>query len=211
LAAVVAVCLCFAHGVNGQGTCSPSAPCAGGLCCSQYGYCGSTSAYCGAGCQSQCSGSSSSSGSSSGSGGTGNSLPNIATWYCSTSNPGSYGSCFPGSCGTYSSINGHGIVALNPKLFGTGSACAYQGSACGQCWKITGPTGTTTVAVTDCCAGYSGHPSCLSDPSDSTCDWCAADDNNHFDLDHDSFSTVCGSAGFGAGHCTLSSVTKVAC
>lgn len=30
--------------------------CSGGLCCSQYGYCGSTSAYCGAGCQSQCGG-----------------------------------------------------------------------------------------------------------------------------------------------------------
>ncbi|XP_073106012.1 basic endochitinase A isoform X2 [Elaeis guineensis] len=30
--------------------------CPNGLCCSQYGYCGSTSAYCGDGCQSQCSG-----------------------------------------------------------------------------------------------------------------------------------------------------------
>lgn len=28
--------------------------CANGLCCSQYGYCGRTPAYCGAGCQSQC-------------------------------------------------------------------------------------------------------------------------------------------------------------
>ncbi|KAG6520710.1 hypothetical protein ZIOFF_017770 [Zingiber officinale] len=28
--------------------------CSGGLCCSQYGYCGSSSAYCGTGCQSQC-------------------------------------------------------------------------------------------------------------------------------------------------------------
>ena len=28
------------------------ATCANNLCCSQYGYCGSTSAYCGAGCQS---------------------------------------------------------------------------------------------------------------------------------------------------------------
>ena len=28
--------------------------CSGGLCCSQYGYCGSTSAYCSTGCQSQC-------------------------------------------------------------------------------------------------------------------------------------------------------------
>ncbi|KAJ4972816.1 hypothetical protein NE237_005990 [Protea cynaroides] len=30
--------------------------CPGGVCCSQYGYCGSTSDYCGNGCQSQCSG-----------------------------------------------------------------------------------------------------------------------------------------------------------
>ncbi|KAK4774081.1 hypothetical protein SAY87_029100 [Trapa incisa] len=30
--------------------------CAGGLCCSQYGYCGSTAPYCVTGCQSQCTG-----------------------------------------------------------------------------------------------------------------------------------------------------------
>lgn len=28
--------------------------CANGLCCSQYGFCGTTRAYCGFGCQSQC-------------------------------------------------------------------------------------------------------------------------------------------------------------
>lgn len=28
--------------------------CKGGLCCSKFGYCGSTKAYCGPGCQSQC-------------------------------------------------------------------------------------------------------------------------------------------------------------
>ena len=32
--------------------------CPGGLCCSQFGWCGSTIAYCGTGCQSQCGGSS---------------------------------------------------------------------------------------------------------------------------------------------------------
>ncbi|KAJ8618291.1 hypothetical protein MRB53_014477 [Persea americana] len=32
------------------------AKCPGGLCCSNYGYCGSTDPYCGTGCQSQCSG-----------------------------------------------------------------------------------------------------------------------------------------------------------
>lgn len=33
------------------------AKCAGGLCCSKYGYCGTSAAYCGDGCQSQCTGS----------------------------------------------------------------------------------------------------------------------------------------------------------
>jgi basic endochitinase B len=47
------------------------ATCANNLCCSQYGYCGSTEAYCGTGnCQSQCGGGSSGGGSSGG-GGTG--------------------------------------------------------------------------------------------------------------------------------------------
>ncbi|KAL5714681.1 chitinase [Ranunculus cassubicifolius] len=40
------------------GTQSGGAVCAGGACCSQYGYCGSTSVYCGTGCQSQCGGNS---------------------------------------------------------------------------------------------------------------------------------------------------------
>jgi len=36
------------------GTQANGAVCANRLCCSQYGYCGNTIAYCGAGCQSQC-------------------------------------------------------------------------------------------------------------------------------------------------------------
>jgi hypothetical protein len=34
--------------------CSSSQPCSDGLCCSQYGYCGCTDAYCGNGCQNHC-------------------------------------------------------------------------------------------------------------------------------------------------------------
>ncbi|CAI5486520.1 unnamed protein product [Closterium sp. Naga37s-1] len=41
-------------------SCSASAPCANNLCCSKWGWCGSTVDHCGAGCQSQCSGSASS-------------------------------------------------------------------------------------------------------------------------------------------------------
>ncbi|KAI5402230.1 endochitinase A2 [Lathyrus oleraceus] len=40
------------------GTQAGGALCPGGLCCSKFGWCGSTSEYCGDGCQSQCSGSS---------------------------------------------------------------------------------------------------------------------------------------------------------
>ncbi|RWV78812.1 hypothetical protein GW17_00060151, partial [Ensete ventricosum] len=43
--------------------------CPGGLCCSQYGWCGNTDQYCGQGCQSQCAGSTPSPSTPSGSGG----------------------------------------------------------------------------------------------------------------------------------------------
>ncbi|KAI9175254.1 hypothetical protein H9P43_006615 [Blastocladiella emersonii ATCC 22665] len=37
-----------------DGTCGGKKVCPGGQCCSQYGWCGTTSEYCGTGCQSQC-------------------------------------------------------------------------------------------------------------------------------------------------------------
>nr|ACY06324.1 class IV chitinase 4-5 [Pseudotsuga menziesii] len=53
--ALVLVLLLLGVCVNAQ-----NCGCASGLCCSKYGYCGTTSAYCGAGCQSgPCSSSSS--------------------------------------------------------------------------------------------------------------------------------------------------------
>ncbi|OXK37948.1 hypothetical protein CDL40_05200, partial [Escherichia coli] len=159
----VLVCLLLVGLVAGTGEC----PCAAGQCCSIYGYCGTTSEYCGAGsCASQCP-ASSSSGSSSGGGG---SSGGIATWYCSLSNPGAYGNCFPGSCGTYSSINGHGIAALNPRAYTNADTCHYQGSSCGKCYSISGPGGSATIAVTDCCAGYPSSPTCTSAPTNPTCD-----------------------------------------
>nr|QBZ68892.1 chitinase 1 [Lilium longiflorum] len=51
------------------GTQRGGAVCPGGLCCSQFGYCGSTIAYCGDGCQSQCIGGGSGGGSGGGGGG----------------------------------------------------------------------------------------------------------------------------------------------
>lgn len=43
--------LCAAQECGSQ---AGNAVCANNLCCSQYGYCGSTTAYCGTGCQSGC-------------------------------------------------------------------------------------------------------------------------------------------------------------
>jgi len=98
---------------------------------------------------------------------------------------------------------------MNPQDFGSGATCHYQGSSCGQCWAITGPGGTANVQITDCCAGYAGKPSCLTS-KDPYCDWCAANDNQHFDLDWASYETVCGGQ-VDAGNCKLSKAVKINC
>ncbi|CAM6105825.1 unnamed protein product [Calypogeia fissa] len=40
--------------IAAQPNCGSAGPCASGLCCSKFGFCGSTSDYCGANCVSQC-------------------------------------------------------------------------------------------------------------------------------------------------------------
>jgi len=187
--------------------------CAAGLCCSKWGYCGTSAAHCGEGCQSGpclANGPVATQPVNNGNNNNGNGgRPTVATWYCSLTD-GSKGSCFPGSCGTFSpAISGFGIAAMNPGDFGSGSACKYQASACGQCWALTGPGGTKNIQVTDCCAGYPGKPSCLSS-NDPYCDWCAANDHQHFDLDWDSFVTVCGGQ-VNAGNCRISKAVRISC
>jgi len=101
---------------------------------------------------------------------------------------------------------------MNPGDFDGGSVCQYKGSACGQCWALSGPGGSANIQVTDCCAGYPGNPSCLSPQgeTDGMCDWCAANDNQHFDLDWNSYATVCGNQ-VDAGHCVISSARQIGC
>jgi len=134
------------------------------------------------------------------------------TWYCSLTNPSQYGSCNPGACGFNVGPNmGYGIAALNPKYYDGGSACQYKGSGCHKCWKVSGPAGTVKVIISDCCAGYPGHCSCLQCPSEPSCDWCASGDHWHFDFDRDSFVGLCGQSGIQAGHCQLSNAVEVGC
>jgi len=87
--------------------------------------------------------------------------------------------------------------------------CHYLGSSCGQCWQLRGPGGTKNIQVTDCCDGYAGHPSCLTS-TEGLCDWCHANDHQHFDLDWDSFVTVCGSQ-VDQGNCHISSAVPISC
>ncbi|KAH9560611.1 hypothetical protein CY35_06G114700 [Sphagnum magellanicum] len=76
--------------------CNGSNPCAGGKCCSQYGWCGCTIDYCGSGsgCQSHCSG-------CSGGGGSAE---------CNSSNPCPRGDCCSqyGFCGSTEDYCGNG-------------------------------------------------------------------------------------------------------
>jgi hypothetical protein len=211
--------------------------CAPGYCCSTYGYCGTTSDYCGPGCQSgPCTSSSSSSGSSSsgssssgsGSSATGSATSSlgwvagaeaIATFYCSLSNPtASLPACYQpsGYADCYilvNSISGIGICANNPLLFSQGAltVCKWNQANCGTCYQLNGPSGSATVVVTDCCAGYTGSCQCADGCKAGNCDWCAANEHNHFDLDYDSFVAVCGSNGVNDGNCVLKSVDIVTC
>jgi len=104
-----------------------------------------------------------------------------------------------------------GIAANNPLLFSQGAnpVCAWNGANCGTCYTLYGPIGSTTIMVTDCCAGYPGNPSCLSPNPPGDCDWCAANSHSHFDLDADSFQNVCGSISM--GYCQLNSAIQVDC
>eukprot|EP01120_Amphizonella_sp_Union-15-10_P017239 TRINITY_DN9521_c0_g1_i1.p1 TRINITY_DN9521_c0_g1~~TRINITY_DN9521_c0_g1_i1.p1 ORF type:complete len:192 (-),score=29.65 TRINITY_DN9521_c0_g1_i1:73-603(-) len=150
-------------------------------------------------------------------------VPIIATWYCSLFDPTKYGYCGNPSANWVADCNipvrsppcsGCGIAALNPAYYNQNQAshtCRWIGPACGSCWRLTGVGGSKTVKITDCCAGYANACSCLSCPTNPGCDWCEKGDNWHFDLDIDSFTTVCGSGGVNAGHCQLYSATGVSC
>jgi hypothetical protein len=108
--------------------CSSSNPCPGGDCCSQYGYCGCTDAYCGSGCQSQC-------GSCGGGGGSGE---------CSSSNPCPGGNCCSqyGYCGCTDAYCGSGCQ----------SHCGSCGGGGGG--GFTGQATYYTVYVPSACYGY---------------------------------------------------------
>lgn len=107
----------------------------------------------------------------------------------------------------------------------------------GLCYEVTGPGGSALLAITDRCGGFCKCPSLgandfnecgqCKEASDLTplcecrgtnscattteqCDWCAANNHPHFDLDDDTFNHVCGDQAI-KGSCELTTAKFVPC
>jgi hypothetical protein len=124
--------------------CSVSNPCPDGQCCSQFGFCGCTDAYCGSGCQGQCG--------NCGGGGGGGQFTGQATFYTEYVPSACYGSDqspFP---------PGPLIAAASSDLYNNGAICGSsysitcEGAASGGSNPCTGNP-TVTVKVVDLCPG----------------------------------------------------------
>mmetsp|Transcript_6249 Transcript_6249/g.5582 ORF Transcript_6249/g.5582 Transcript_6249/m.5582 type:complete len:277 (-) Transcript_6249:31-861(-) len=78
-----------------------------------------------------------------------------------------------------------------------------------NCLPPFDPSPSTNLTLLCQCQGTAGiFGNCN---KNNTCDWCAASNHPHFDLDIHTFNYLCGSDGFYAGHCSLSSVTPIQC
>ncbi len=133
-----------------------------------------------------------------------------------------------------------GIVASPPMMIGNhekfGQAWGLGlTEASGLCYEVTGPGGSALLAITDRCGGYCECPSlgvssygecgqcdeatdltplceCRGPGNCSTqqCDWCAANNHPHFDVDDDTFNHLCGDQSL-QGSCQLANVKFVPC
>jgi hypothetical protein len=142
-------------------------------------------------------------------------------------------------------VEGNSQLAIDPS---TGTFVKNWGlgltEPSGLCYRLTGPSATAIVALTDRCGGYcqcngSGfqecgacvsapdmHPECpcvgtvpgiytnccgrTCGPTPSSCDWCAANNHPHFDLDIATFNALCGSQA-NLGSCQLTGVSYFPC
>jgi hypothetical protein len=126
--------------------CSGSNPCPDGQCCSQFGFCGCTDAFCGSGCQGQCGNC------GGGGGGGGGQFTGQATFYTEY---------VPSACFGFDESQfppGPLIAAASPDLYNNGAICGSSysitctGAASGGSNPCTGNP-TVTVKVVDKCPG----------------------------------------------------------
>jgi chitinase len=122
--------------------CGPGKPCLDGKCCSQWGYCGATDAYCGACCQSNCWNDSNSTST------TSTTSASTATTSATTPVTDS------GACATDTDACGPGKPCSDGKCCSQWGYCgttdAYCGACCqSNCWKDPNPTSTTSTTSTN--------------------------------------------------------------
>jgi hypothetical protein len=133
-----------------------------------------------------------------------------------------------------------GIVASPPMMVGNREKFGQiwglgLTEASGLCYEVTGPGGSALLAITDRCGGFCKCPSlgandfsecgqckeatdmtplceCRGDNNCSTqqCDWCAANNHPHFDVDDDAFNHLCGDQAL-KGSCQLTVAKFVPC
>jgi hypothetical protein len=133
-----------------------------------------------------------------------------------------------------------GIVASPPMMVGNREKFGEVwgmglSEPSGLCYEVTGPGGSALLAITDRCGGYCKCPSlgatefnecglckeasdltplceCRGDNNCSTqqCDWCAANNHPHFDVDDDTFNHLCGDQAI-KGSCQLATAKFVPC
>jgi len=169
IASIAALCLSMAATVFSQATPSTDGTCGGatgytctgttyGTCCSPYGYCGSTTAHCGGGCQptfGTCTGTNETPDGSCG--------PAFNNYICTPNfgnccsasgwcgNSGAY--CGAGCQGSYSSAGAcltSGIPSVDGTCGGTNGYTCTGGEFNGQCCSPYGYCGSTTAHCEGC-------------------------------------------------------------
>ncbi|KAL7628272.1 hypothetical protein AAE478_002471 [Parahypoxylon ruwenzoriense] len=157
-------------GNTGAGTAGYTCP--DNLCCSQYGYCGNSTDYCSAGCQSQfgqCGGSGGDGDGGSGDDGDGGISPDLT---CGITGAGEHGYICPNSmccsqygyCGNSTDYCDAGCQAAFGRCGAGGGNSGGDGSTDGRC----GPDfGNAVCGATECCSlsgsDYCRAPDCLFD------------------------------------------------
>ncbi|KAM5561598.1 barwin-like [Rosa sericea] len=123
--------------------------CAGNLCCSQYGYCGTSDDYCSpsTGCQSKCSG---------GGGGGGESASNVRSTY-DIYNPEQHGwdlGAVSAYCATWDASKPYSWRSKYGWTAFCGPAGPHGQAACGKCLRVknTRTGAQTTVRIVDQCS-----------------------------------------------------------
>src|SRR6266511_1082647 len=114
-----------------------------------------------------------------------------------------------GLCYEITGPGGTAVVAITDRCAGY-CQCADSGFVeCGACVNASDMhpkcpcVGTDPGLYTNCCGRTCGGVP-------STCDWCAANNHPHFDLDDDTFLHICGSEAM-LGSCKLSTTRFVSC